>query len=316
MTTEREIGFLSADGKTTIHAVEWRPRDGGCRAVLQITHGMVEHIGRYDAFARYLNERGFLVVGHDHLGHGKSVVSEEEWGYFAEHPSDTVVKDMHRLRVKVQKENQGLPYFMLGHSMGSYMLRKYLCLYPDGVDGAVIMGTGCMPDGTMKLGIFLCGLFARFRGWHYRSAFLQSLSYTKPYKKYDLYGKDYTNSWLTKDAELVKQYYADPRCTFLFTLNGYRGLMEAVLYDNQMEHVRKMPRSLPLLLVSGADDPVGDLGEGVKKVYAMYREAGISDVTLKLYENDRHEILNETDRRQVYADLAAWFEAHLARRGV
>ncbi len=311
MTIERQIHFLSADGKTTIHGVEWRPGDGNCRAVLQITHGMVEHIGRYRAFAEYLNGQGFLVVGHDHLGHGKSVISEDDWGYFAENPSDTVVEDMHRLRTNVQRQNPGIPYFMLGHSMGSYMLRKYLCLHPDGVDGAVIMGTGCMPDGTMKLGIFLCKLFACFRGWHYRSAFLQSLSYTKPYKKYDLYGKDVTNSWLTKDAELVKQYYADPRCAFLFTLNGYRGLMEAVLFDNQMEHIRKMPQGLPLFLVSGAEDPVGDLGEGVRKVYAMYREAGMSDVTLRLYENDRHEILNETDRQQVFADIAAWLNARL-----
>ena len=195
--------------------------------------------------------------------------------------------------------------------MGSYMLRKYLCIHPEGVAGAVIMGTGAMPDSTMKFGLFLCRTIALFRGWHYRSRLMQSLSYSKPYKRYDLYGKDYANSWLSKNVENVKAYYADPRCTFLFTVNGYKGLMEAVLFDNQMENIKKVPKNLPLFFVSGADDPVGDLGEGVKKVYGMYKDAGVSDITYRLYEDDRHEILNETDRDQVMADIAAWLNVHV-----
>lgn len=309
MTKEEQFGFLSKDGKTTIYAVKWIPENGEYKAVLQITHGMVEYIGRYKAFAEYLNEQGFLVVGHDHLGHGASVTSEENWGYFAdENPSDTLVEDMHQLRTLVQRENPGIPYFMMGHSMGSYMLRKYLCIHPEGVSGAVIMGTGCVPDGTMKLGLSICRFIAAFRGWHYRSTLLQKISYSKPYRKYDLYGKDYANSWLSKNTENVKAYYADPRCTFLFTVNGYRGLMEAVLFDNQKENIAKVPKELPLFLVSGQDDPVGDLGEGVKKVYRLYRDAGLKDITYKLYENDRHEILNEPDRETVYADIVAWLK--------
>ena len=131
MAKEEQFGFLSADGMTQIHAVRWLPDDGKYEAVLQITHGMIEYIERYRGFAEYLTERGFLVVGHDHLGHGASVRSEDDWGYFAkDHPSDTLVEDMHRLRQTVQSENPGIPYFMLGHSMGSYMLRKYLCIHP------------------------------------------------------------------------------------------------------------------------------------------------------------------------------------------
>jgi len=163
----------------------------------------------------------------------------------------------------------------------------------------------------MKFGLFLCRTIALFRGWHYRSRLMQSLSYSKPYKRYDLYGKDYANSWLSKNVENVKAYYADPRCTFLFTVNGYKGLMEAVLFDNQMENIKKVPKNLPLFFVSGADDPVGDLGEGVKKVYGMYKDAGVSDITYRLYEDDRHEILNETDRDQVMADIAAWLNVHV-----
>lgn len=312
MTKEEQMSFLSKDGKTNIHAVKWIPESGQYKAVLQITHGMVEYIERYRPFAEYMNEQGFLVVGHDHLGHGSSITSEDEWGYFAEpNPSDTVVADMHQLRTRIQGENPGLPYFMLGHSMGSYMLRKYLCLHSEGVSGAVIMGTGCVPDATTKLGLMTCSILAKFRGWHYRSKFVQSLSYSKPYRKFDLYGKDYANSWLSKNVENVAQYFADPRCTFIFTLNGYRGLMEAVLFDNQMENIEKTSKKLPLFFVSGADDPVGDLGEGVKKVYGMYKAAGMTDITYQLYENDRHEILNETDCEKVFTDIGAWLNVRI-----
>lgn len=312
MTKEEGFGFLSADGATTIHAVKWMREDGAHKAVVQITHGMVEYIERYAAFAAYLNEQGYLVVGHDHLGHGASVTDQENWGYFEkEHPSDTLVEDMHRLRTIVQEEYPDIPYFMLGHSMGSYMLRKYLCIHPQGVNGAIIMGTGCMPDQTMKLGLFLCRAIAFVRGWHYRSRLLQTISYSKPYRRFDLYGKNYKNSWLSKNEENVREYYHDPRCTFLFTVNGYRGLMEAVLFDNQKENVARVPKDLPLFFVSGKDDPVGDLGEGVKRAYRLYEEAGLSDITYKLYENDRHEILNETDRACVYADIGAWLNVRV-----
>jgi alpha-beta hydrolase superfamily lysophospholipase len=218
---------------------------------------------------------------------------------------------MHTLRTTIQGQEQGLPYFMLGHSMGSYMLRKYLCLHGEGVAGAVIMGTGTVPDATTNMGLFVCRVLEKIYGDHHRSNLVRKLSYTKSYRSYDCYGKDLTKSWLSKNVENIRSYAADPRCTFTFTVNGYQGLMEAVQYDNQMEHITQTPRDLPLLFVSGALDPVGDLGEGVKTVYQMYQKAGFSDVTMKLYEDDRHEILNELDRELVYADLGAW----LTRKG-
>ena len=266
MTKEEVFSFPSADGRTTVHAVRWTPEDGKYRAVLQITHGMVEYIERYRAFAEFLNDNGFLVVGHDHIGHGESVVSKDEWGYFAEHPSDTVVADMHTLREITRKEHPGVPYFMLGHSMGSYMLRKYLAIHGEGLTGAIIMGTGCIPDNTTKLAMFIAKLQAAFLGWHHRSKLLQKLSYDKYYHQFDLTGKDASNSWLTKDEEIVKTYYADPKCTFVFTVNAYMGLFEAVLFDNQQENIEAVPKSLPLFFVSGAMDPVGGCGSGVKKV--------------------------------------------------
>ena len=308
---KKEFYFPSSDGQTQIHVIQWFP-EAGVKAVLQISHGMVEYINRYDEFAAFLAKQGYAVVGNDHLGHGKSVQDDSWLGYFTEKEGNKVVlRDIHRLRLMTEKRFPDVPYFILGHSMGSYMLRKYLTIHNDDLRGAIIMGTGCVPDNTTKLGINVCKFLAKIFGWHHRSKLVESLSFGGPYKKYDLSGKTLSNSWLTKDEDIVKFYYSEPRCTFKFTLNGYLGLMEAVLYDNQLENVKKVPNKLPIFIVSGQDDPVGDNGVGVKKVYDLFKEAGSLDITYKLYENDRHEILNETDRDKVYADLLAWMRVRI-----
>ncbi len=299
--------FLSNDGKTNIHAVKWAPDNGEYRAILQITHGMVEYIERYADFAEFLTTKGYLVVGHDHLGHGQSVAAQEDWGYFAEGtPSDIVVADMHKLRTLIQQENPALPYFMLGHSMGSFMLRKYLCFHNDNLRGAIIMGTGFIPGNITKLALSITGIFSKLFGAKHRSKFISGLAFGADYKEFDMDGSVPEKSWLTKDVEIVKQYYNTPACCFMFTVNGYQGLFEAVNYSCNPENAAKLPKKLPLFLVSGADDPVGGLSKGVMDAYHMYEEAGIEDLTYKLYENDRHEILNETDKQVVYEDILAW----------
>lgn len=301
--------FLSADKRTKIHAVKWLPDDGRHSAVLQITHGMQEYAERYAEFAEFLTKRGFMVVGHDHLGHGASVASAKEFGYFTQkNPSDVLVMDMHALRTAVQKECGDEPYFMLGHSMGSYLLRKYITLHSKKLSGAILVGTGSMPDVAMKLGMRLCRFLAGKHGWHYKSPLVKKLSFMGPYRKYDTSGAKIENNWLTKDLVIAAKYYRDPKCRFDFTVNGYYGLMEAVLYDNQPKHIAGIPKKLPLLLVSGAKDPVGNMGKGVRKVYRQYKKAGVADVRLKLYENDRHELLNELDRQNVYQDIYQWMK--------
>lgn len=304
------FSFLSKDGKTKIHAVSWKPDSGEYKAVLQMVHGMIEYIERYEPFAEYLTEHGYLVVGHDHLGHGDSVRSEEDFGYFGENPSDILVSDIHTMRTLVQRENPGKPYFIMAHSMGSYMTRKYLSLYGAGLDGAIIMGTGHISRAKAKFGILVASILEKIRGGRYRSKIVRSLTFGKPYRKYDLDGKDYEKSWLTKDAEIVKEYYANPKCTFLFSVNAYKGLFEAVYFDSCSKNIEKIPKDLPIFMISGAEDPVGDLGEGVKHVYESYKQAGIKEITCKLYENDRHEILNETDKEAVYLDILTWLDAH------
>ena len=309
---KEDIQFLSKDGKTVIHGVKWMPGQGEICAVLQICHGMTEFAERYEEFARCLAGRGFLVVAHDHLGHGASIRSESDWGYFAKkHPSETVVADIHQLTCMIRKEYPGLPYFILGHSMGSYLLRRYLTLYSGLVTGAVICGTGSVPEPVVRTGMLVCRILEMFRGGYYRSAFVTALCFGGAYQKFGKDPQDPTGSWLSKNKESVQAYERDKRCTFRFTLNGYYGLFSTISYDNQSKHVRRIRKDLPVLFTAGKDDPVGSFGKGVKKVCRQYRRAGIKDIKLRLYENDRHEILQETDRRRVFADIYHWMKKHM-----
>lgn len=310
MAKKESFTFVSSDKKTRLHGVKWLPESGEYGAVLQIAHGMIEYVERYEEFAAYMAERGYLVVGHDHLGHGDSVESRDDWGYIAEKNGDQLmVEDMQKLRIMTQKENPGIPYFMLGHSMGSYLLRKYITQYGEGLAGALIVGTGSVPDIATKTGIALAKCVARIKGWRYRSKLIEKLFFSGPYRKFSMDGKVLENNWLTKDLDIAAKYYKEPRCTFHFTLNGYDTVMKVVWYDNQPENTARIPKNLPVILLSGADDPVGNMGRGVLLVKKQLEKAGIKDLSCKLYENDRHEILNETDRRAVYRDILKWCEA-------
>ena len=310
MAQKREFTYLSADGKTKIHAVEWKPDQGEPTAVLQIVHGMVEFIGRYEEFAEYLTERGFAVVGHDHLGHGASVASKEDYGFFSEKNGNAaVLRDIHHLKKLTEKTCGDLPYYMLGHSMGSFLLRQYLCLRGGEIDGAVIMGTGTKPVPLLKLGRVLCRGLAAIFGWHHRSLLIDRMAfggYNKHFKPART-----TADWLTKDEAIVDRYLADERCTFRFTLNGYYNLFYSMETASRKSSLRRMPRDLPVLFVAGSEDPVGGFGIGVKLVENRFRKAGMERVTRKLYDTDRHEILNETDRGAVYEDLYNWLSEEI-----
>ena len=303
---KREFYYPSADGKTQIHAIAWEPEE--VRAVLQISHGMVEYIDRYDAFARYLTQSGFVVTGNDHLGHGASVTSDENHGFFAQpEPNRCVITDIHALRTMMQENYKDVPYFMLGHSMGSFLLRQYLTLYGEGLQGAVIMGTGAQPQGVLTAARLLCRILALFHGWHYRSKLVNNMalgSYNRTFEPART-----PNDWLSKNTASVDAYCADPWCTYVFTVNGYYQLFTAI--EAAQKNAGRIPKELPLLVTSGENDPVGGFGKDVRAVYEGYCKDGIRDVTLKLYPNDRHEILNETDRDQVYADLLGWLMARM-----
>lgn len=305
-----EFYFPSKDGNTEIHTIEWKP-EGEVKAVLQICHGMVEYIRRYDEFAQFLCGEGYYVVGNDHLGHGKSIQAKSEYGFFNEkYGNACVLGDMHTLRQRTEKKYPGVPYFMLGHSMGSSLLRQYIQMYGNGLSGAVLMGTVAdHKKAALLFGKRLCRVMAAFRGWHYRSKMVDNLvlgAYNKKFKPARTRA-----DWITSDNENLDMYVADPLCSFMFTVNAYYNVFSGMIGIQRKESVYMIPKGLPVLFVSGADDPVGEFGKGVRKIYEKYRAAGIRDVTLRLYTGDRHEILNETDRDQVYKDLLGWFEKHI-----
>jgi len=313
MANQEVYTFNSKDGHSVIHCRKWLP-EGQPVAVLQIVHGMVEYIERYDEFATFLASKGFLVVGHDHIGHGHSVKSDDELGVMTgKHPSDIMVEDIFTHYTMTKNANPSIPYFILGHSMGSYMLRKFLAVKAkdiSGITGAVIMGTGQETAATCSGGLATIAVLSLFKGKNHRSELIRNMTYSAPYKQYDCYGNDYAKSWLSKNLENVEKYYHDKYCTYTFTLNAYKGLVEATKFACSKACPEMMRKDLPLLVVSGEDDPVGNLGAGTTAAAEALRAAGISDVTLKLYKGDRHEILNELDRQQVFEDLYNWFEAH------
>ena len=313
MANKEVYTFKSADGVSTIHAVKWLPDDGNVSAVLQITHGMVEYIERYEGLATFLTSKNVAVIGHDHIGHGDSVSSKEEWGIMhCKYPSDIMVEDILANYKIGKKEFADKPYFILGHSMGSYMLRKFLCEKASelsGLDGAIIMGTGTEANGAISMGKAVLGLIGAFKGMDYRSKFVAGLMYGSTYKGYDTDGTgDRTKSWLNRDVDEVNKYYADPKCTYMFSLNGYKALLEATGYDNDMNNINKMRKDMPIIFMSGSMDPVGAQGEGVKKAKAKFDEAGMKDVSIKLYEDYRHEILNEIGKETVYNDIYEWIK--------
>lgn len=305
---KEEFYYDSADKKTKIHAIKWIP-EIEIRAVLQIAHGMLEHIDRYDYFARFMAGQGLLVAGNDHLGHGASVLREEDRGFFSEGDGNmTVIKDIRKLREILKEEYNDLPYFILGHSMGSFLVRQYISIYHD-LNGALIIGTGYQPYAAVKSGLIISRLMAVFRGWRFRSRFINKLAiggnntYFEPART--------KSDWLSRDEEAVDAYIEDKRIDFIFTLNAFYYMFKGILYSYDKGYMDKIPKNLPLILLAGNKDPVGNFGKDVEKLYYIYKRK-LTDVTMKLYRDNRHEILNELDRETIYEDILSWIQEKIA----
>ena len=307
----KEIYFTSNDGKSRIHAVEWVPENRP-KAILQLVHGMAEHIERYGEFATFMAEHGYLVVGDNHLGHGKSVPENGQKGYFCDGDAASVlVRDEHKLHEAVEGEYPGIPYFILGHSMGSFITRNYLTEYGHEVQGAVIMGTGMQSRTLLGLSKTLAKAEKLFKGDRHVSTFIDKLAFGEYYKK--IPGYTMKNEWLTSNLDAVQKYNDDPDCGFTFTVNGFSTLFELIWRLHDEERLGRIPRNLPMLFVSGADDPVGNYGKGVKQAVRTVQKAGVRDVTMKLYPGGRHEILNDREHEEVYEDVLSFYEEILAK---
>lgn len=305
MIRKEEFYFDSRDQQNKIHAVKWIPDVEKPVCIFQIVHGMAEHIDRYDEFARFLAGKGILVVGEDHLGHGKSVPEGGTYGYFCEHDAANVlVRDVHRLKKMMQEQYPGVLYLIMGHSMGSFILRNYLFRYGSGINGAVIVGTGMQSKATLFLARTVTALQKVFLGSKHVGKFIDKASFGHFNEKFEPARTDF--DWLSRETANVDRYLADTMCGFTFTLNGFLALFKLIHNCYDQKKIDSMPKELPVLLIAGADDPVGNYGKSIEKVYRSYLASGMQNVQMKLYENDRHELLNETDRSAVYEDVYRW----------
>ena len=311
---KEDFYFDSRNNSSKIHAVRWTPDSENVVAVVQIVHGMAEYAERYEEFARFLTERNFVVTGEDHLGHGKSVGEGELQGYFCEQdPATVVVRDVHRLKKMTQELYPGVPYFILGHSMGSFIVRNYICRYGTGIDGALILGTGMQPDALLAVAKATAALQRAFKGPKHVSRFIDKAAFGG----YNKHIKDAKTDfdWLSRAGEKVADYIADKDCGFVFTVNGFQTSFALISRCKKKENLDSIPKNLPVFMASGEEDPVGDYGKGVKKAYQALLDAGLENIELKLYPEDRHELLNELDRRQVMEDIGDWLAKHLVSRG-
>ena len=300
----------SAPGRM-LHAFRCVP-EGEVRAIVQLSHGMVEFIDRYKPLAEYLAARGILVTGNDHLGHGGSIRTRADYGYFAEPDGNrAVLDDLHAMTVLTKQLYPGVPYFLLGHSMGSFYARQYLCEWGSELDGAIILGTGFQPKVLVAFARTVCRVLAVFFGWQHRSRLVAELSFLG-YNK-GLEGRT-THDWLNRDPAEVDKYLADERCTFTFTLNAYYSMFSGILRLHDPAFLARMPKDLPLLFLSGDADPVGEQGKGVRRAIQSLKDAGVQNIESIFYPGARHELLVETNKLEVFADIAAWLDKQLAKQ--
>lgn len=304
--------YPSARDGCSIHALEWAP-EGPPRGIVHLVHGISEHIGRYDETARFLAEHGFLVCGEDHLGHGRTV-TDGSYGFFAPENGWTLAaRDVRALRKLEGARHPNLPYFLLGHSMGSFLTRTYLILWPGTVSGAVLMGTGQEPAPLVALGKRISALECRRLGPRGVSPLVHTLSlgaYNRRFRP-----SRTPSDWLSRDPAEVDAFLADPLCQSRPTVSLFRDMMGGLQLIARRDQLARMDPSVPVCFLSGQEDPVGGMGRGVEQVVRMFQDAGCRDLSLHLYPGARHELFHEQNRREVWADLLDWLEDCLPPSG-
>ncbi len=295
--------FYDSLGGGRIRACRWTPV-GEIRAIVQIVHGIAEHVERYDDVASYLNSRGILVVAEDHMGHGKSICPQSPKGCFAG-GWQNVAGDTYRLAKDTMAEFPGVPFVLWGHSMGSFLARTVIAAHPDsGFAGAIICGTAWMPGAVVTAGKTMCGLLARIIGEQTASPKLHSLIFGGYNKKIE--NPRTPSDWLSRDEKVVDAYEADPLCGFVPSCGLLREMMAGILYIQKESSLKAMDKKLPCFFIAGSEDPVGDYGDGVRRTAEEFKNHGMEQMELKLYPDCRHEIHNELNKQEVYEDIACW----------
>lgn len=304
MVVREEFYVNSSDRIHMIHGYRWYDPEKKAKGVLQLVHGMLEYIERYEELARYMVSAGYFVVGHDHLGHGESVNDPSELGYVGEQGGVLWLKDMEMIRRMAASYAPKAPFIMLGHSMGSFLVRRYLIYHGERVDGAVIMGTGQQPALLVKAGLGLTYISMLRSGSRGHNRLLDNMTCSGFAKRYP--DNANTGSWMSRDPQVLIQALQDTKMNYQFSLNAFEALFRTVEEVVDPKRAAKMPKELPLLVMAGDADPVGDNGKGVRRFEAMLRKIRMKNVTCILYPHNRHELIHDLDKEQVMQGILDW----------
>lgn len=308
MMIKREFAFASADGKTILHVIMWVP-EAVPKGIVQIAHGVSEYAGRYEDVAEVLTDAGYVVVCHDQLGHGKSINTAKDKMYFGDW--EYLVSDFEAVAEVVRKEIADMPYFVMGFSMGSFVVREYLIKHSHEVSGAIIMGTGYQPKAITKIMRMIVNAEAKKIGENNTSEFIEKLSD-------GVYNSNIKNpvskrSWLLANDESLLEYMNDPNVGGAMTAGLFREMLYGMEVACDKKNVRMMDRTLPVLLMSGSEDPVGNMKKGVYAVEKMFKNAGMKDIEVLFYPESRHDILHELVREKVLHDWITWMDKQVAK---
>jgi len=312
MVIREEFYVDSVDKIHMIHGYRWYNPEIKCRGVLQLVHGMMEYIERYEELAEYMVANGYFVIGHDHLGHGDSVRNQKELGYVGKQGAVLWLKDIEQIRRMAASYEPQKPYIMLGHSMGSFLVRRYLIYYGNRVDGAILMGTGQQPAIAVKAGLAVTYASMIKSGVRGHSKILDNLTCSGFAKLYP--DNAHTGSWMSRDPQILIHALQDEKMNFQFSLNAYESLFRTIEEVIEPKRAEKMPKDLPILILSGADDPVGQNGKGITRFKNMLKKIGMRKVTCMLYPENRHELFNDLDKEQIFADIRNWSNSVDKRR--
>lgn len=301
-----EFYYLSADGKTKIHGAEWLP-EREPKAVLQISHGVTEHILRYEEMAEYFTKQGFVVVGNDDIGHGTSIAEGAEPMYFG--PKDSwlwVQRDMYTCLKMTKKRYPKIPYILLGFSLGSFVVRTFLIRHPGKVDGVILAGTGQPPAWQLALVRLIADSEGRKAGEAHSTPLIKALTFGNYNRHFAPNRTDY--DWLCASEKALDDYIADSLRGEAMSAGLFREMLNGMMFTGSLKNQERMDKETPILLVSGEEDPVGECGKGVKRTCHSFQKAGIKDVSQKLYPGLRHDIFREDIKEQVFCDVCRWIE--------
>ncbi|MEY9093408.1 alpha/beta fold hydrolase [Paenibacillus sp. RC84] len=299
---------LNEETEMPVFVYRWEPERGTpLRGVVQIAHGMAEHALRYKRFAEKLTARGYIVYASDHRGHGRTAAHKNDLGYPGPDGFAGMTDDMIDLGRRIHEEQGGLPLYLIGHSMGSFLSQKVMYRAPQLYAGVALLGTNGPKGAILKAGILLAKMLVSRSGDRVRSRFLSHTalgSFNRPFRpnrtEFD---------WLSTDEAEVDKFVKDPLCGYICTTGFFKDFFIHLSDIHLKRHMRSIPKHLPVLLLAGDKDPVGGQGKGVRRLAALYRKLGLEQVDCKLYENKRHEILNEVNREEVMEDVISWLDS-------